>query len=116
MVHVYDVAKTLVNSLEYADKGVVFDHPIEIGPSEHNTVRSVAEIIIEIVKELTDIESEILFSPMRPGEIAGDRVIAKNSTLELVGIDRNSLIPLKKGMEETVKWFMENQGNTWNEI
>ena len=115
MVHVSDVAKTLVNALEYADKGTVFDHPIEIGPSEHNTVRSVAELIVEIVKDMTGVESEIVFSPMRPGEIAGDSVTADNSTLELIGMSVDDLVPLNRGMKETVKWFIENKGITWNE-
>lgn len=115
MVHVADVARTLVNSLEAANNGIVFDHPIEIGPSEHNTVRSVAELVVEIVKDLTGVESEIVFSPMRPGEVAGDRVTADNSTLDLVGIDVDSLIPLRRGMEETIKWFIDNKGVTWHE-
>lgn len=100
MVWVGDVAKALVLALEAADRGEVFP-PIEVGPSEHTTVRDVAELVIE----LTDSQSKIVTLPMRPGEIPHARVVANNETLHLIGMDPADLMPLREGMTRTVEYF-----------
>jgi UDP-glucose 4-epimerase len=101
MVHVRDVAEAMVRALEKADKGVVFDRVVEVGPENHKTVREVAELIID----LANSNSEIVALPMRPGEIEGDNVVADVSTLALVDLEPRDLRPLHSGMAETVDYF-----------
>jgi len=101
MVYVGDVAKVLVKSTEKAREGVVFSHAVEVGPSENKTVGEIAELINEIAGS----KSKIVNLPMRPGENAGDRVTADNSTLRLVEMSPLDLVPLKEGMEKTVAYF-----------
>ena len=100
MVYVGDVARALVLALEAAARGEV--HPvIEVGPSEHTTVREVAELAIE----LCGSSSQIAVLPMRPGEIPHARVTADNETLRLIGMDPAELVPLREGMARTVEYF-----------
>lgn len=101
MVYVGDVAKALVKATEKAVAGVVFPHPVEVGPSENMSVGEIAELINEIAGG----KSEIVNLPMRPGENVGDRVTADNSTLALVEMDPQDLVPLREGMEKTVAYF-----------
>ena len=101
MVYVGDVAKALVKATEKAVLGVVFPHPVEVGPSENMSVGEIAELINEIAGG----KSEIVNLPMRPGENVGDRVTADNSTLALVEMDPQDLVPLREGMEKTVAYF-----------
>ena len=101
MVYVGDVAKALVKATEKAVAGVVFPHPVEVGPSENMSVGEIAQLINEIAGG----KSEIVNLPMRPGENVGDRVTADNSTLALVEMDPQDLVPLREGMEKTVAYF-----------
>jgi UDP-glucose 4-epimerase len=100
MVWVGDVARALVLALEAARAGKVCV-PIEVGPTEHTTVRDVAELVIE----LTGSASQIVSLPMRPGEIPHARVVANNETLRLIGMDPASQMPLREGMARTVEYF-----------
>ena len=101
MVYVGDVAKALVKATEKAVAGVVFPHPVEVGPSENMSVGEIAQLINEIAGG----KSEIVNLPMRPGENVGDSVTADNSTLALVEMDPQDLVPLREGMEKTVAYF-----------
>jgi UDP-glucose 4-epimerase len=101
MVYVSDVAKALVRATEKAVAGVVFPYPVEVGPSDNKSVGEIAELINEIAGG----KSEIVNLPMRPGENAGDRVTADNSTLGLVEMTPLDLVSLKEGMENTVAYF-----------
>jgi nucleoside-diphosphate-sugar epimerase len=108
MVHVRDVARTLVAALECAAAGMVVP-TVECGPVDHHTVRQVAEqVLIESGCPMDDTASRLRFLPMRPGEIPGATVIADTETLWAVGVDPAGLIPLADGVAETVKWFREN--------
>jgi len=100
MVWVGDVARALVLALEAAGRGEVYP-VIEVGPTEHTTVRDVAELVVE----LCDSASEIVTLPMRPGEIPHARVTANNATLRLIGLDPADLMPLREGMARTVEYF-----------
>lgn len=109
MVHVRDGAKALVSALEYAAKGEVFDRVVECGPASHATVNQVAELVIEAADQLGfDPIRTIQHLEMRPGETPGARVTADASTLSLVGMSADELVPLEVGIPETVKWFAEN--------
>lgn len=101
MVYVGDVARALVRALEAADAGMVFGQAIEVGPADHTTVQEVAELIIE----LCGSQSEIVNLPMRPGEIPNARVSANVSTMGLIGMSPDDLMPIEEGMRRTVEYF-----------
>jgi len=103
MVYVEDVAKALVSALEKAIFGVVFDKVVEVGPKINNTVNEVAELIIS----LSGSESKLKHLPMRPGEIPGATVCADTSTLALVDMSPEDLVPLEEGMEKTIGYFKD---------
>lgn len=113
MVYVGDVAKALVNALEAADLNNVIDHAIEIGPFEHTTIREVAELVNRLVKEEGYKPVKLESLPMRPGEAEGKWVVADSSTLNEIGFPPAELTPLEYGMRGTIKWFIDNEGVTW---
>lgn len=113
MVYVLDVAKALVNALEEADKSNVLPVAVEIGPSEHKTIKQVAETVNDIVASLGYTAVDITSLPMRPGEKVGVDVTADTTTLPFIGMSAASLIPLETGMRETIEWFVANQGTAW---
>jgi len=101
MCWVGDVAKALVIALEKANANIVFDKAVEVGPEKNSTVKEVAELIVKLSGSI----SEIVNLPMRPGELANAVVAADVSTLELVGMSNDDLMPLEQGMSETIDWF-----------
>jgi nucleoside-diphosphate-sugar epimerase len=108
MVHVRDGARALVTALEYAAEGQVFSSPIEVGPVVSATVNDVALAVIDAASALGYKPVDLTHLPMRPGEVAGAKVTADTSTLELIGIDPGTLVPLEQGIMETVKWYRDN--------
>jgi nucleoside-diphosphate-sugar epimerase len=98
MVYVGDVAKALVHCLRAAMKGFNLERVIEVGPKEHNTVIQIAQL----VKKLTNSDSDIIHLPSRPGEAAGAPVCADTSTMNLIGMSHKDLISLEEGMKLTV--------------
>lgn len=113
MVYVEDVAKALVNALEYADKGKVIEKAVEVGPIEHWTVYAIATLVGEYCAKETGVSVEIKSLPMRPGEIAGSKVIADYSTLDLIGMNPDQLVPIEVGMKKTVDYFVQEKGKAW---
>ena len=109
MVHVADLAKTLVDALEHAATGNVHHHVLECGPYAHATVLQIAETIRDIAARITNSDPvPIVHLPMRPGEIPGDTVTADPNTLVLAGLTPPE-IELVTGLEQTVHWFhLEN--------
>lgn len=105
MVHVRDGALALVKALESAADGVVFDRPVEVGPSESNTVLEIAQMIRTQARRITGNHSEITFLPMRPGETPGTPVVADTSTLEFVGMAPEELVDTRAGLYSTVSWY-----------
>lgn len=101
MCWVGDVANALVVALQKASAGIVFDKAVEVGPEKNSTVKEVAELIIK----LSESNSNIVNLPMRPGELANAVVAADVSTLELVEMSSDSLMPLEQGMDDTIEWF-----------
>lgn len=108
MVHVSDVARTLVAALETAEKFTLPNRVVEVGPREHHSVNDVAALVSQLAGPV-----DITYLPMRPGETAGAVVTADTETLADVGIDRDGFVPLRQGLSETVEWFRRNRGVTW---
>lgn len=113
MVHVADAARTLVAAFNAAADGTVLDQVVECGPVDHQSVNDVAQAVIAAVVDRGGKPVDVVHLPMRPGEIPGARVTADASTLELVGVDPATLIPLGQGIAETVHWFAEHWLATW---
>ncbi|MEU6365783.1 NAD-dependent epimerase/dehydratase family protein [Streptomyces sp. NPDC046931] len=105
MVHVTDGAKALVSALEKAAEGVVLEKAVEVGPADHRTVNEVAELVIKAAVDLGFDEVPLTHLPMRPGEIPGARVTADTSTLPLVGMSADKLVPLEDGIADVVAWY-----------
>ena len=74
-------------------------------------IPDVTEEVAETVIRLTDSESELVNLPMRPGEIPGAVVKADVSTLELVDMHPETLVPLDEGMIKTIDYFKEYLSN-----
>jgi len=102
MVFVKDVAFALVNSMELACGGVKHG-PAECGPPFNNTVKEVAELVLQ----LTGSTSQIKYLPMRPGEIADSKVRADTRTLAAIGMKDYLFLSLRAGLVQTIKYFRE---------
>lgn len=113
MVYVGDVAKALINALEYASNKKTFDVAIEVGPKEHTTVRYTAELINSIAASKGYKLCDIVSLAMRPGENIGEPVTADIDTLKLIGMHESSLVTLADGMESTVQYFIDIEGKEW---
>ncbi len=105
MVHVTDVARTLVSALESAARGVCRERVTEVGPSEHHTVLDVARLVIDAAHDLGYGRSGVRHLPMRPGETPGASVTVDNESLRQVGVDPASLVPLREGISDAVAWY-----------
>lgn len=68
MVYVGDVARVLVEALEYCARDQVPQYCIEIGPLTSSTVREVAELVARVAEDLGAPAGELEFLEMRPGE------------------------------------------------
>ena len=107
MVHVRDLARVLVRTLEETQAGRVFDHAIEVGPHDHCTVNEMAGLVNSLAAERTGSLVDIVHLPMRPGENRGDAVVADVETLKPLGMKAEEFIPLQDGLRDTV----ESRGN-----
>lgn len=114
MVWVGDVARALVSALDAAQQGTVLKEVVEVGPTESRSIRSVAELIIELCVARGYPRVPIVDLPMRPGEDPGAVVSADPETLRAVGIDPASLVGLEEGMARTVDWFVDTRGVAWS--
>jgi len=102
MIYVVDVAKALINAMEFAIRGELVP-TVEIGPKINNTVNEVAELIID----LSDSKSKIVHLPMRPGEIPNAVVSADCDTLRYIDMHSNHLIDIEEGMINTINYYKE---------
>lgn len=114
MVYVGDLAMTLVRAWEFAARGLTFPEVIECGPAVSHTVNEVAQMVIDAAVELGHKEVPIRHLPMRPGEIAGDKVTADVESLKLIDLMAETFIPLEVGVAKTVEWFGNSEGATWH--
>lgn len=101
MIYVEDVARTLVTAMEHAEQGTVYDTAFEVGYGDPITVNQVAETVIRVAGST----SELVHSPMRPGEEVGGVVLADPTTLAPLGITRESFVSLEEGLERTIEYY-----------
>jgi UDP-glucose 4-epimerase len=100
MVYVEDVATSIVRALRLAAQGTILP-AIEVGPLEHNSVREIAEIVIE----LTGSKSKIVNLPMRPGEAPGESVTANVESMKAAGINPEDFTKIRDGLQKTVDYY-----------
>ncbi len=114
MVYVGDVATALIQALRVTNsQNRAVEKTVEIGPSEHTTVKEMAALVAQLCETKGYPQAGIKHLPMRPGEIPGAQVMADNLTLHHISFDPMSLTPLEKGLEETINWFIEHKDKTW---
>jgi UDP-glucose 4-epimerase len=114
MVWVGDVAAALVSALEVAAAGRVLDRVVEVGPARSRTIRSVANLVIDLCAERGYPRVPVVDLPMRPGETPDSVVSADSSTLASVGMTADGLVSLEAGMARTVDWYAAHRGEHWD--
>lgn len=114
MVYVGDVAKALVLALEKADQSTVFNHAIEVGSPEEQTILFVAKKVNQIIQEYGYEPVEIKTLPMRPGEQQGVKVRANIQTLKDIDFDTKELVSLEDGLRKTIEYFIDTKGKDWH--
>jgi len=77
------------------------NEPINLGSPDEHTVEDFANI----VKDLTDSKSEIIFKKL---PIDDPHIRCPDITKAREQLLWEPIIPLKKGLKETIKWFQEN--------
>lgn len=101
MVFVADVAKCLVDTMEYTINNGVPSETISCGPGNLTSVSFIAREVIRVVGK-----GDIVYIPMRPGEPTGSVVLGKPETLEAIGKDRNTyFVPFQVGLNASVEYF-----------
>lgn len=109
MIHVDDVAKTLVAALKFVIDGNTQETIFEAGTGRPTTVLDIAQAVLGAADKLgIDTESSIVHLPMRPGETPGVVVKADTTTLAPLatyGIDPSKFVQLEQGMRETLDWY-----------
>ena len=101
MIYVSDVARVLVTATEHAVRGTVYEKPFEVGYGKPITVNEVAETVVR----LSNSKSNLLHSPMRPGEEEHGVVLADPTTLAPLGITPESFVSLEEGLRKTISYY-----------
>jgi UDP-glucose 4-epimerase len=115
MIHVSDVAKILVNTLEETIKNGALKEVQEAGTSRRTTVNDIAVVVRDSIDRLNNIDMseppgvQIKHIDMRPGEKEGEDVIADPDKL----FKKHDFITLEQGVEQTVNWYKENWLPIW---
>ena len=99
LIHVQDFCEIMVRTLELPTWG----HSIDAGTGIPTTAKWLAELIIE----LADSESEIVYKPMRVGEPDQSTTLANPcQTVHL--LDYYPRIQLEWGMKGTIEWYKQH--------
>lgn len=102
-IHNLDLARTLVDALEYTDNVEPIGHVLEVGTGRDSTINEVTEIVLRNIPEST---SSVNHVPMRLGETPNSRVVADPSTLDILRKDyHKGFISLEAGMSEQVSYY-----------
>jgi len=102
-IYVGDVARTFVAALDYTRNNA--PDTFEVGPVESNTVREIAELVVNNAAEYSDARSKIISVPMRPGEVPGASVFANVENLSKLKIDPKDFVSLEDGIQRTLKYY-----------
>jgi UDP-glucose 4-epimerase len=105
MVHVSDVARTLVNAL-LVDHGI-YDRIMDCGTGRRTTVNKIAGLVA------AETGGQVTHLPMRAGERPGETVIADPTTLP-AAIAGGPFVLLEAGIEDTVDWYRRNWLPEWS--
>lgn len=108
MIHVADVARVLVDTLEVTEASGGLDTVIEAGTGRDTTVLDIARLVAAEVGAQTSMDPEIEFLPMRAGEPESSVVLGNPATMAAVGVDLKSLVVLEDGIASTVEWYRKN--------
>jgi UDP-glucose 4-epimerase len=101
MIHVQDVARVLIDSLD-----AMPDTIVEAGTGRPTTVNQIAHAVRSAVyPEAAVLDADIVHIPMRPGETPGSTVLADTKTLAAVGWHPKAMIPLEQGLADTVPYY-----------
>lgn len=105
MIYVTDVATILVSALEHLDASGELPL-VEAGTGRDTTVNDIAEEVVSAVFAQKSLMATVKHLPMRPGEDERSVVKADVSLLkEVLGIDAKELVPLERGIADTVAHF-----------
>lgn len=107
MIYVTDVANVLVTTLEHLDRGALPSATVEAGTGRETTVNDIAHAVQAEVERQAGPTPDVSYLPMRPGEPEQSIVIGHPETLEEVGIDAGTFVPLADGVNRTVAYFKE---------
>lgn len=107
MIHVRDVARILVNTLEHTERNGAIRSVLEAGTGRETTVNDIASLVVGSVDRKTGTSPEVSHLPMRPGEDDRSVVIGDPSTLSVIGIDSSSFTALEDGIDETVDYYRD---------
>lgn len=105
MIYVTDVAYILVSALEHLDASGSIEVTVEAGTGRDTTVNDIAEEVATSVLAQTGQNVTVSHLPMRPGEDAGSVVKADTTTLGVLGLGTERLVPLDQGVADTVAYF-----------
>jgi UDP-glucose 4-epimerase len=104
-IHNVDLAKTLVDALEYTNDREPIEHVLEVGTGRDSTINEVTKIVLD---NIPNTESEVKHVPMRLGETPNSVVVADPSTLSVLGEGYgDNFISLEDGMKEEVEYYRQ---------
>jgi UDP-glucose 4-epimerase len=102
-IHARDIARTLVDALEYTDKNGAIEHVLECGLGNDSTVNDVVKIVTDLVPGSAENVKHI---PMRLGESDHSVVKADVTTLDVLGENyAGSFTSLEDSLAEAVNYF-----------
>lgn len=110
MIHVRDVAWSLVESLGNTIRYGGARTEVHAGTGRSTDVNFVAELVSEAVGDLTHMRPPVEHLPMRPGEPPQSVVLADPAKIIP---SREPMIPLELGIRETVEWYAKEWLPTW---
>jgi UDP-glucose 4-epimerase len=110
MIYVADLARILVEVAVLQLGGARFPDVVEAGSGLRTTVLDVAGYVNQALAAAGREPAPIQHLPMRPGEPEHAEVLADTTTLTTLGLgyEPDTMLPLDRGIAETVRWFLEN--------
>jgi UDP-glucose 4-epimerase len=109
MIHVDDVARVLVATLERTASHGPLQGTVSAGSGQPTTVQEIALMVAAEVAAQTGTTTPVSIRhlPMRPGEPLHSVVLGEPSTCEEVGVDPATFIRLEDGVAGTVAHYAD---------